>query len=177
MLKPLMLTGLLGLVNYLMFRPIKPDVLDRLANHPDVHPFVSIGNQPIDHAPCFEPEHAALCRLYHNGIDDDDPLASIAVSFGWSSPNVWEMHVMVLKSARGKEALEFTLKCIADMFYQQGAKEIWGRPKVSNKVVRYFVRKVGAISRGFTRDPMFGEVELFATSKAEWEAWRNASTN
>ena len=134
------------------------------------------GKAFLDHAMNFQecvdrPEHY---RIYHNGADQlDVDGATIALIFEWSSPHVWEIHTMALPTARGGEALAFAKSCVADMFLEHGARELWGQTPIANERARKFNEKLGAIPRYVGEHHIFGEVEFFATSRAEWDAFKS----
>src|SRR5450759_225824 len=142
-------------------------VLTMLGNHPDIKPYLIRDTEfgpdaLLNYEPLFEPKHVDRVRFYHN---DEE---SIGMLFIWSSPNVWEMHMLALPEARGGMALEFATAAGTDMYNNQGAKELWGQTAVWNERARKMHLKVGGISRGFDINPLVGKVELFATSKSEW---------
>ena len=146
-----------------------------LANHPAIQPFIvpqsfDPESESLEFDHNFLPENAWRFHYYHNGENDDDENASIAMLFQWSSPDVWEIHMLAKPDARGGEALVFAKQTVADMFTKQNAKELWGQTPIWNERARAMHRKVGGIPRGFGHHPMFGEVELFATSRTEWDA-------
>lgn len=140
-------------------------VLNTLANHPDILPYVAPkGTESIDFDVCFEPDRIDRIRFFHNEAE------SIGMFFDWSAPDIWELHMLAMPEARGGDALAFASEVITEMFFNRGAREIWGKTPRWNERARAMHRKVGGISRGLGIDPVFGEVEYFSTPRGEWKA-------
>lgn len=113
-------------------------------------------------------------HFFHNGSHDDDVEGTtVAMLFEWSSPNVFEFHTMSLPTARGGDALKFAQDCVAEMYLNRGAREIWGQTPIGNVRARHWNKKLGGIPRGTKHHWMFGECELFATTRDEWQAFHN----
>lgn len=157
-----------------MFQAQDARVVNLLANDPDILPFVvpqgtNLEETTLEFDHCFEPERAWRFRYFHNGENDGDTTATIVMMFQWSSPDVWEMHMLAKPEARGGPALAFAKQTVAEMFNNQGAKELWGQTPVWNKPAVVMHHKVGGIPRGTGYNDMFKcDMQLFATSKSEW---------
>jgi hypothetical protein len=134
---------------------------NEIANHPSVYPLIApIGSgESIDFAPCLDdPERYVLL------LDGD-----AATCFERDGEATWEMHFYCLPGS-GKSVLPSLLRMIQHMFDDHDAELIWGKSKSSNRAALLFNRKLGGTSRGARVDPVFGEVEVFTCSRAEWEA-------
>lgn len=142
-------------------------VANTLANHPKVLPYVAPkGTESLDLTPLFEGVRKERIRFFHNEEE------TIGMLFDWSSPNIWELHMMALPEARGGDALAFADAVILDMLFNRGAREIWGKTPTWNERARAMHRKVGT-SRGTAIDPVWGEVEYFSTTRDERQAQKS----
>jgi len=140
-------------------------VLNQLANHPDVLPFIGPSLDEVAFDARFTAEWITRTKFFHN-VEE-----TVGMLFDWTMPGAWELHMLATPEARGGDALEFAIEIIAHMF-ASGVETIWGQTPIWNERARKMHSKVGGISRGFGTHPAMGEVEIFATRHDEWEPRR-----
>jgi len=108
------------------------DRINGVANHPDVRPFIgaaSLGELDFTDAVQFDKNWFLLGE--HGGY-----------VLAWSSPNVYEVHVMILPEGRGKwaaKARQFTI----DYAVENGAETLWARIAPNAASVYMYARKGG----------------------------------
>lgn len=140
-------------------------VLNSLANNPSILPYIAPeGTESLDFSVChFNGDRTDRIRFYHNAEE------TIGMLFKWTSPDVWELHMLATPECRGSTAYPFAVSVITDMFEQHGAETIWGYTPKWNERARAMHSKVGGISKGFGVHPVFGDVELFSTPRDQWK--------
>lgn len=113
-------------------RTFRPSIINILANHPEIRPHIGGDvSQPLDltqFCDCRDNvalvgEHGALC-------------------WGWTAPNCYEVHTMVLPEGRGAWAYAFAQAGIAWM-REYGALHLWTRVHPDAAHVRRFALKAG----------------------------------
>ena len=82
--------------------------------------------------------------------------------FAWTSPDVYECHIMALKIARGANMLR-TGKLMLEYVKRLGAKMVWGQPSVYNRGAICYIRRMGLKATGFGTHPIVGDVQYFVT--------------
>jgi hypothetical protein len=150
-------------------RTFDPNVPNRIANHPAV--VRNLEWNPEDH-----PETDGWLLLGPQVENRDhyvflvDPTERLCLIFEWSAPGVWQMHSMSMPDFRGKAMMRAAKALIHEMFVEVGADMLWGQTPLQNRAARMFNRLVGAISCGFGRHHIAGDVEYFRNSRARWIA-------
>lgn len=127
--------------------------VNAIANRPDVRQLMFLGTlypqDPLDFAEWVDnPQNVVLI---------DDGFCSI---FNWSSPGVYECHVMAGKEARGAHAIKAMLGMFVYM-KEMGATKIWGQPSIYNRAAICYIRRMGLTSAGFGNHPIVGDVQYF----------------
>lgn len=137
-------------------RETDPTLLNRIANDPEVRSLAFIGmlypNMELDYESVFEDKRNII-------LSDGSAFAAI---FKWTSPGVYECHIMAIASARGAGMMR-TARTMLDYVAEQGAKTVWGQPSIHNKGALCFIRRMGLKASGYGVDPFIGEVQYFVT--------------
>jgi hypothetical protein len=116
----------------LIIRSFDARLLNRLANDPDIRPFIG-GNpdNPLDLS-------AAVANA------DNVFLAGEFGAFccSWTAPDTYEIHTLILPEGRGKWAYRFA-KGAREWMREFGAKHLWTRVAPDARGVASFTRKAG----------------------------------
>ena len=128
-------------------------LLNAIANQPDVRSMIFVGLRHSE-----EPlEFDQVADDPNNYVLEDHGFCAI---FQWSAPGIYECHLISLKVARGKHAMEAGHAMLAYM-KERGASMVWGRPSVYNRAAICYIRRMGLLSKGLGSHPVVGEVEYF----------------
>lgn len=95
-----------------MIRSYEPSFFNRIANDPNVRPWLGGGMDYLDSAP-FVTDPANVCLL----TDNRDG----AYIYHFQRPGVYDVHTLALKSARGRPMLRLMRQGLAFMFRDIGA--------------------------------------------------------
>jgi hypothetical protein len=137
-------------------------VLNALANHSDVLPYIGSKGEKVSFDQRFEPEWVTRTLFFH---DDKE---TVGMLFDWTMPDIWELHFCALPEARGGDAVAFAIESLAEMLVNRGNSCVWGQVPLWNMRARKMVGKIGGVSRGFGIHPLSGEVEIFSARRDEW---------
>jgi len=131
-------------------------LLNIVANSPAVRQMAFIGmaypNMELDYSSVFEDGR--------NVILSDG--AAFCAIFKWTSPAVYECHIMALPHIRGAKMMALAREMLAHM-KEIGAVSVWGQPSIYNKAAVCFIRRMGLRASGYGNDPFIGEVQYFVT--------------
>jgi len=131
-------------------------LLNIVANDPAVRRMAFIGmsypNMELDYASVFEDDRNVILS---------DGVAFCAI-FKWTSPGVYECHIMALPHVRGADMMAKAREMLAYM-KNHGAVSVWGQPSIYNKAAVCFIRRMGLRASGYGNDPFIGEVQYFVT--------------
>lgn len=137
-------------------RETTPDLLNSVANAPEVRRMAFIGmpypNMELDYSSVFEDERNIILS---------DGIAFCAI-FKWTSPRVYECHIMALPHIRGARMMGLAREMLAYM-KEHGAITVWGQPSIYNKAAVCFIRRMGLKASDYGTDPFIGEVQYFVT--------------
>lgn len=137
-------------------RETEPTLLNRIANEPEVRQLAFIGML----YPNTELEYDFVFQDQRNVVLSDG--SAFAAIFKWTSPGVYECHIMALAHARGAHMMR-TARVMLDYMKEQGASLVWGQPSIYNKGAVCFIRRMGLKASGYGHDPFIGDVQYFAT--------------
>jgi RimJ/RimL family protein N-acetyltransferase len=105
------------------------DRINDLANHPSIHPWVSINNEPVDLAPVvFDARNIILLGEFGGFVMHN-------LGFG-----DYEAHSLFLPEGRGRNALETAKATMDFMFHQTDCERLLARCPKGNLPVLAFVR-------------------------------------
>lgn len=136
-----------------MIREATAEEVNAIANHPDVYDMLLLG---AIHPQCaMDYEDALDSPLVTAFID-----GGFAAIFQWTSPDVYECHVMATKAARGRKMIASSREMLAEM-KRRGAKRIWGQPSVYNPAAVSFVKLMGLRYQGTGHHPIAGDVVFY----------------
>lgn len=137
-------------------RETEAGLLNRIANDAEVRQKAFIGmmypNMELDYASVFDDTRNVI-------LSDGEAFAAI---FKWTSPGVYECHIMALADARGAGMMKSARDMLAYM-KDHGARVVWGQPSIYNKAAVCFIRRMGLRASGYGNDPFIGEVQYFVT--------------
>ena len=137
-------------------READADLLNQIANDPEVRQMAFIGmlypNMELDYASVLEDARNVI-------LSDGEAFCAI---FKWTSPGVYECHIMALQKARGAGMMKSAREMLAWM-KENGARIVWGQPSIFNKGAVCFIRRMGLKPSGYGADPFIGEVQYFMT--------------
>jgi hypothetical protein len=118
-----------------LFRTFDVERLNVLANHPEIRPTCGgDGKSFIDLGPFVNDRHN-LAVAWDKG----------AFLFGWSAPQTYEVHIMVLPEGRGRAAYRMATLGISYML-ERGMERLWARVAKDAHGLRHYTR-----TAGFTR--------------------------
>ncbi len=131
-------------------------LLNRVANAPEVRQMAFIGmqypNMELDYSSVFEDSRNVILS---------DGIGFCAI-FKWTSPGVYECHIMALPHIRGAKMMALAREMLAHM-KELGAVSVWGQPSIFNKAAVCFIRRMGLRAFGYGNDPFIGEVQYVVT--------------
>lgn len=126
-------------------------LLERVANHPDIKPWLGIsGGQPVNIEPGTLERDDILCLEGTAGL----------MVLGRERDGVWQKHNLFVPGAL-KDKLETAREMFGWIFVNTEAPAIIARTPVGNRQARWFNRQIGMRSAGFFIDPALGQVEEF----------------
>jgi hypothetical protein len=111
--------------------------VNRVCNHPEVHPTLSLGKGVIDVSAAMANRLNLFFMGEHGGA-----------FFHLSGPRIYDAHDYFLPSGRGRWALDASREMLARMFAEHGARLIWAQTPVENRACRLFNRWLGFRSEG-----------------------------
>lgn len=119
-------------------RETNPELVNRIANAPEVRDFLRPDGLPIDltEVVTSRPTHSG-CVIVSNG---EDALAL----FDITTDRVYQAHVAFARTCRGKRAVE-TGREMVDWMFDHNAEVIWADIPTWNKPARWFARQMGMI--------------------------------
>lgn len=132
-------------------RETDPARINRIANLPEVRPFICYHDQPMDWAPAFPAASSGVVVL----SDGKDACAAFAMT----GERTWQVHTLFGSECRGRRAVETARAMIEWM--RPHADVIWGATPVRNCAARWFNRQCGAMPIRREVYPAEGEVEIF----------------
>lgn len=98
-----------------MIRSVRePEIINALANHPDVLPHITIDGNELDLSAAVERPN--VCLLGEHG----------GTCWIWSAPDTYEVHVMLTEKGRGFWGVKAGRLAIAEMA-RRGARHLWCR--------------------------------------------------
>lgn len=137
-------------------RETEPTLLNRIANDPEVRQLAFLGmlypSQELDYGVVFDDSRNII-------LSDGSAFGAI---FKWTSPGVYECHIMALAHARGAGMMQ-TARTMLSYVAERGAKTVWGQPSIHNKGAVCFIRRMGLKASGYGKDPFIGDVQYFVT--------------
>jgi len=129
--------------------------VDAIANDPIVKQTSMLGYKHYTHDLYFEDVVADA----KNHVLIEDGFCAI---FAWTSPGVYECHIMAMKQARGASMFDAGKRMLAYM-KEQGARQVWGQPSIYNRGAICYIRRMGLKLYGSGTHPMLGDVQYFVT--------------
>ena len=132
-------------------RETSPELVNAVANAPEVHGHIAQHSEPMDWSPAFTDERIVILS---NGED------AVGV-FVETAPRYFQTHTMFGATCRGAKALEVAREMI-DYMIPEYADGIWGATPMSNTNARWFNRQMGAKVIGHDVSDHEGEMEVFA---------------
>ncbi|MCW2763390.1 MAG: hypothetical protein JWR85_3591 [Marmoricola sp.] len=84
--------------------------------------------------------------------------------FCWTSPAVYECHIMALKQARGAAMLDQGRAMLRYM-KSVGAACVWGQPSIHNRGAITYIRRMGLVPVGLGNHAVIGDVQYFVTKE------------
>ena len=149
----------------MIIRAADAAVHNLIANHSDVSaklwsimPSATVGE--LDFSKCFQSNDKYI--LLHNEEQ------TAAMIFDWTKDNMWDTHSLFLPEVRGRDAIRFARLMGSYMFEKENAEILWGYGLIADKAARWFFRQIGGHSKGFGNHPIYGEVEYFEQTRAQW---------
>ncbi len=116
----------------LVSRTFDPEPINKICNHPDVLPWVTLGTgKQLDCTGLVEND-ANWCFI-------GDGMVFIA---RWVSAGTYEVHTMAIPASRGRKAVRGALQAIDEIF-NNGAALLFGWTPVDNLAANAFNRLVG----------------------------------
>jgi len=130
-----------------VIRVATPVEVNAIANHPDVQERMGAGEMDFTQAladeRCVGLVYKGFCGL-----------------FVWSSPGIYEGHVMACPGDRGRVAIDLALQAF-EWMKGMGAKTIWAQPSVNNRAALWYVNTLGMVPCGKGTHPIVGDVRYF----------------
>lgn len=121
--------------------------VNAIANDPDVQARMGAGE--LDFTVALADDRCVA--LVDNGF---------CALFVWTSPFVYEGHVMALPGKRGRNALDLMQEAFGWM-KSRGAKMIWGQPSIANRAALWYARRMCMKDHGPGYHPIVGDVRYF----------------
>lgn len=136
-----------------MIREGTAEEVNAIANDPTVYDMLMLGAL---HPQCAldyseQVEHPFVTTLMIDGF---------AALFVWTSPGVYECHIMARKDVRGATMMKASREMLAEM-KRRGAKRIWGQPSAYNPAAVSFVKLMGLRYQGAGHHPVVGDVVYY----------------
>lgn len=137
-------------------RETEPTLLNHIANDPEVRQLAFLGmlypSQELDYGVVFDDKRNVI-------LSDGSAFGAI---FKWTSPGIYECHIMALAHARGAGMMK-TARSMLSYMKDHGARVVWGQPSIYNKGAVCFIRRMGLKASGYGSDPFIGDVQYFVT--------------
>lgn len=140
-----------------MKRVTKARELNRIANLPEVLPFVAPGFDHVD-LTNFIAQDKNFCLRYRGGY----------MIFAHAGGDKYEGHFLFPAKIRGKRALTSARKIVTHMFTKRGARAIYGDIARTNRAARVFARTLGFNRIGQGRDSAGVPFVRFHITSTEW---------
>lgn len=141
-------------------------LLERLANHPDILPWVAPGLDSVDVAA----HDVSGLRVFG---DDRGAVMFRPVA---AEPGVFEMHYLFTQDLRGKAALDMIRRCVTTMFTDHCATAICGAVPREHRASRVMSRALGARPIGSHTD-FFGRCCIvYVIERKSWAVLLGASS-
>lgn len=140
-------------------------LLDHLANHPDIHPWVS-GSQRVDVAHLDVP--GALLVGDRDGAVFFKPTRDV--------PSYFEMHYLFTQAVRGKQALALIRQACTTVFTDHGAEVICGAVPREHRASRVMSRALGARPLGPHTDSLGRACIFYVLEREPWATSSAASS-
>jgi hypothetical protein len=113
-------------------RHFRADRLNELVNHPQVRPTCGgDGESFLDMSP-FVAQEKNHAMVWEHG----------AFLFGWTAPQTYEVHIMVLPEGRGSDAYRMAQEGI-DYIVGIGAERLWARVAKDADGLRHYTARAG----------------------------------
>lgn len=142
-------------------------VLNHLANHPDVRPYVSPNHHSVDmSAFAADPRHLAI-----GGVD-----GAVLFAAHGEAPGVYEMHWLLTKQVRGEAALRLARRGIDRLFTDRDAVAIVGATPRENRAARMMNRALGGRPTGEVTDSLGRSCITYRLDRASWATSSAASS-
>lgn len=109
-------------------RQFEPERLNELANDPSIRPTCGGDGKSFIDFSAFVADHKNHAVTWAHG----------AFLFGWSAPQTYEVHMMVLPEGRGRDAYRMAAEGIAYMA-MFGAERLWARVDNGFPALRHYV--------------------------------------
>lgn len=140
-------------------------LLDYLANHPDIHPWVA-GSQLVDVAHLDVP--GALLIGDHSGAVFFKPTRDV--------PSYFEMHYLFTEAVRGKRALTLIRSACTTVFTDHNAEVICGAVPREHRASRVMSRALGARPLGPHTDSLGRACIFYVLEREPWATSLAASS-
>lgn len=128
-----------------------------------------VGNQPevLEHlAPGFaEMDYSNFFKEPRNLFYGDERGVLL---FFWRGEAIYELHYLLTDRLRGKEALRFIKKCLADVFTSHHAYAICGATPRENRAARAMNRALGGRTVGVSQDSFGRHCIVYALERPKW---------
>lgn len=111
--------------------------VNAIANHPDVHPGLSLGEGALDVSALIGDPH----NIFYLGEFGGAALIETA-------PHEFEAHDFILPEGRGAWALQACKAILSRMFAEHGAKRVYAVTPAEHRACRLFNRLLGFKSKG-----------------------------
>lgn len=143
-----------GLSDGAIRRETDAELLNRIANHPDVRPTFGYHDGETDLSQLFDHPDSYVV------LTDGNSAASI---WEWSAPGVWQAHFLMLPESRGEYGVAAGKAMCRFMHEQIGARLLWGMTPDSKEFRRaqMFNRLLGAKPAGQITDAANVRCHLF----------------
>jgi hypothetical protein len=124
-------------------RSLDADAINRICNHPEVLPSLSLHLETIDVSGLLaDKRNVAFLGEFGGAL------------FHWCAPGVYAAHDFFLPQGRGKWALKASRFMLAEMFGNFRARMIWAQTPIDLHACRLFNRWLGFKSEGISKQSL-----------------------